>query len=198
MGALGRKGVGGVGGDLVRLARGRGALGLEVVAGVVLRQVVGVALEGLEGLGPVPLPRLLALLGIVVGPDGGPVGERHEEREGALLVDGELAGDLDDGDAAAAMHEVEAVGEAVVVLALHAADAVVAAQQDGRDAELGAVGARLAEEALAAGHAEVELGHADAERAGRQEVTALVDDDEKRQDDEAPEYRGNDGHGATC
>ncbi len=164
------------------------------MAPIVLRQHVGVAAEGLEGLGQGCLRRRLALLGIVVRADGGPVRKRREHVVCAVDVHPELRCDVRGENAALALHHAEAGGQQLVVRALHAADARVAAKQDGRYAELRAVRAGLARQVVAARHAQVELRHTHAAGAGRKEVAALVQKHEERQHDHAPEHGGHDAH----
>lgn len=69
---------------------------------VVLGEAAAVPGQGLEGGGPGLLAGLLAELGVVVGTDGAPVGERGHEAVDALLIAAELCGRVGDGDAALA------------------------------------------------------------------------------------------------
>ena len=126
----------------------------------------------------------------VVHADGCPVDERRKDRDGTVGIDRERLRDIVDPHAAGAVDIGEHVGEQIVVDRLHAADAVVAAEQDRRDAELGAVALALERDAGTRGHAEEELGHADIAEARHDEVAELVDAHEQRQDDDAPEDGG--------
>ncbi len=161
---------------------------------IVFRQHVGVAAEGLERLGQGALRRGFALLGIVVRTNGRPVRKRREHVVRAVGVHAELCGDVRGKHATLALDDAEAGGQEIVVRALHAADARVAAEQNGRDAKLRAVRAGLPRDVVAARHAQIELRHAHAAGASREEVAPLVQEHEKRQYDHAPEHRGHDAH----
>jgi hypothetical protein len=169
-------------------------LSREVVTVVVFGEQLVVALQGLKRLGPVLLVGLLAQLGVVVGTNGRPLGQRGEKRVGAILVAAKLVSEVERPHAAVMLHAHERVGEELVGIVLHAADARVATEQDGRDAYLGAVVLALVRELDRARHAEEELRHAGPTGARRHVVAALMHKDEKRQGDKAPEDCGNGTH----
>ena len=78
--------------EVAGLTGSRGAGEREVVTAVVLGEAAAVPGQGLEGGGPGLLAGLLAELGVVVGTDGAPVGERGHEAVDALLIAAELCG----------------------------------------------------------------------------------------------------------
>ena len=128
---------------------------------------------------PVALSRLLAELRVVVGLDRSPVDKHREHPIGFILGAAKLGRSLFGAQAPFLLHKPEHVGQTLVRLAFHAADARIAAQKYRCDADLRAIAAALAEQLEAAGHAEIELGHAHAAHAGSKEMPALMDEDKE-------------------
>ena len=171
---------------LPRLALPRRVGGIEcpsVVDGV----PCGIARRGGKGVRLV-----LITLAVVVDEDGGDGPPSHELDAGLLndlRVDSELEGELLHGDGSMAVDGDKHVGGARDIKVVHAANGGVSAKQDGSDADLGTRSPQRGMEVVPAGHAEKEFGHTDAAGARSEEVTALMDENEDGDGDQAPEDR---------